>query len=296
MPMNDPPTARPRIIERHHDQGEGREMTSPASASLSGDQAQRPVFRWLLGVQVLATTVFGVVPLLAPGLFATVTGYSGDDQLVYRFAGAGATGYFVAAVLALAWRSSWHELRLALVATFSFTAVAAVGCAWSLLEGDRHWVVFVVLLAAIAFALLAGYWLRADSGPDTGPGQPISGVWLAVIAIATIAAAVFGLVGLLPASATGPLAGLQGTDGWIYRMSGAACFGYAPAGLLALMLRDYRRMRVQNLAGMTFNATAAAAAWLAVFTGGGGLIAPVVAVAASVFAILLALLDRRYAR
>ncbi|HEY7524014.1 MAG TPA: hypothetical protein VH720_10240 [Candidatus Limnocylindrales bacterium] len=271
-------------------------MTMPAAADAPVDQAHRPVFRWLLGVQVLATTVFGLVPLLVPGVFATVTGYTGDDQLVYRFAGAGTTGYFVAAILALAWRSSWHEVRLALVATLSFTALAAIGCAWSLLEGDRHWVVFVVLLAAAAFAVLAGYWLRADAGPVPGPAQPISDGWIAVIAVATLAAAVFGVAGLLPAASTAPLGGLEGTDGWIFRMAGAACFGYAPAGLLALRIRDYRRMRIQNLAGVTFNATAAAAAWLAVVSGEGGVVAPVVAVAATAFAIALALLDRRHAR
>jgi hypothetical protein len=259
------------------------------------DQAQRPVFRALLLVQAAATTVFGLVPLLLPGLFATVTGYLGYDELVYRFAGSATSGYFVAALLALRWRPSWRELRLPLVATFTFTALAAVGCALTLADGDRHWVVFVVLAAGLAFAGLAGYWLRADEGPELERSLPLGAGWQALIAVATLAAAVFGLAGLIAPGSLAPLVGLEGTDTWVYRMSGAACFGYVPAGLLALRLADYRPIRVQNLAAVAFNATSAIVAWAAWLGGTGGLVAPVVAIAASLFAIGLAAMDWRFA-
>jgi hypothetical protein len=270
-------------------------MTATSNAHAPGDQAHSPVFRGLLLVQVLATTVFGLVPLLLPGVFASVTGYTGDDELVYRLAGAGTTGYFVAAMVALRWRSSWRELRLALIATLSFTAIAAVACAWTFLEGDRHWVVPVVFGAATLFAVLAVYWLRADRGTEVGIERPIGIGWLVVIALATISAAVFGLAGVLAPAVLAPIAGLEGTDVWIFRMSGAACFGYAPAGLLSLRIADYTRIRVQNLAAVGFNATAAVAAWMAWLGGQGGLVAPVVAVAATLFAIALLALDRSYA-
>jgi len=270
-------------------------MTSSLDAHAS-DQAQLPLFRALLVVQLLATTVFGLVPLLVPGVFASITGYSGDDEVVYRFAGAATAGYFVAAIVALAWRSSWRELRLPIVATFTFNVAAAIASAWTFIEGDRqHWVVPLVFLAATAFAVLAGYWLRADGGPANGDVRPIGRDWLALLGLATVAATVFGVAGLIGPGLTASIAGLQGTDAWIFRMSGAACLGYAPAGLLAIRAADYGRIRVQNLAAITFNAAAAVAAAIAVLSGGGGLVAPVVMVAAAFFAVALALMDRRYA-
>ena len=54
-------------------------MTTQTSAYGGPDQASLPVFRLLLGVQALATIVFGVIPLALPETFASVTGYSGDD-------------------------------------------------------------------------------------------------------------------------------------------------------------------------------------------------------------------------
>jgi hypothetical protein len=270
-------------------------MTLDRATEPQLDPAQRPAFRTALLVQVAATTVFGLLPLLLPGVFAAVTGYSGRDELVYRFAGCATSGYFVAALLALRWRPTWRELRLPLVATFTFTALAAVGCALTLAEGDRHWVVFVVLAAGLAFAGLAGYWLRSDEGPELGRTLPLGTGWRALIGVATLAAAVFGLAGLIAPGSIAPLVGLDGTDTWIYRMSGAACFGYAPAGLLALRLADYRPIRIQNLAAVAFNATAAVAAGAAWLGGTGGLVAPVVAIAASLFAVGLAAMEWRFA-
>jgi hypothetical protein len=269
-------------------------MTSSPTVH-AADQAHRPLFRALLAVQLLATTVFGLVPLVVPGLFASITGYSGDDEVVYRFAGAATAGYFVAALLALAWRSSWRELRLPIVATFTFNVAAALASAWTFVEGDRHWVVVVVFLAAVVFAALAGYWLRADEGADDDAVQPIDRNWLVLLGLATAAATLFGVLGLIGPGLTATIAGLQGTDAWIFRMSGAACLGYAPAGLLSILVADYGRIRIQNLAAITFNAAAAVAAAIAVVSGGGGLVAPVVMVAAAFFAVALVLMDRRYA-
>ena len=127
------------------------------------DQARLPVFRLLLVVQGLASFVFGVVPLLLPRTFASVTGYSGDDEFVYRLAGAATTGYLVTAIAALAWRSAWLDVRIALIGTLTFTTAAALACLVTVIGGDSHWVVIVVLAAA-AFAVIAAYWLRRDAG------------------------------------------------------------------------------------------------------------------------------------
>lgn len=252
-----------------------------------GDQAQLPVFRLLLGVQVLATIVFGLVPLIVPSLFAEVTGYSGDDELIYRLAGAATTGYFVAALAALAGRWSWADLRIAMVATATFTGAAALGCLLAFVGGDGHWVVLLVLAAAAAFILAAGYWLRRDEGPETPVGSPIDATGRAILALASLSAAVFGLLGLLAPAQFASLFGLAGTDAWIYRMAGAATLGYAVAGVLEIRAAGHRRIAVQNFAAIAFNATSAAVCWMSVAVGGGGLAAPVIAVAATLFTVLL---------
>ena len=268
-------------------------MTTATRDASGKDQAQHPVFRLLLGVQVLATVVFGLVPLLLPTAFAGVTGYSGDDELIYRLAGAATTGYFVAAIAALALRPSWVDLRIALVATATFTAAAVLGCLLATAGGDAHWVVLVVLIAAAAFVIAAGFWLWRNDGPEMPAGAAIDGTSRAILALASLSAALFGLLGLLAPAQFASIFSLAGTDAWIYRMAGAATLGYAVAGVLEVRAAGHRRIAVQNLAAVAFNATSAAACWLSVVTGGGGLAAPVIAVAATLFTVLLIWVGRK---
>ena len=257
------------------------------------DQAALPIFRVLLGVQAVATIVFGVIPLVIPGTFASVTGYTGQDLVIYRLAGAATTGYLVAALAALVSGRTWAELRIPIAATLTFTVAAAIGCATTIAGGDNHWVVLVVLVAAAAFAVLAAYWLRRNEGPEIEPGSPITDPWRVVIALATLSAAVFGLMPLVATGAFASVFGLAGSDAWIFRMAGSACFGYAVAGVLELRAPGYRPIAVQNLAAITFNALGAIAAIGAIVGGGGGLLAPVIAIAASFFTIALAYLAIR---
>jgi hypothetical protein len=274
---------------------EGSEMR--VSEPGATDQAGLPTFRALLGVQVLATIVFGMVPLLLPSVFASVTGYSGDDSLVYRLAGAATTGYLVAAILALTGRTPWVNLRIPMVATLTFTAAAALSCLVTLVGGDSHWVVLVVLLAATAFALIAIYWLRRDQGPVAPAGLPVSMPFRVVVGLASLSAATFGLLPLLAPGPFASLFGLAGTDTWIFRMAGSACLGYATAGVLSIRAEGYERFAVQNLAAVTFNTLGAAAAWKAVVYGEGGYLAPVVGLAATFFAVaLMALAVRSHPR
>ena len=205
-----------------------------ASQRTGTDQAELSSFRVLLGVQVLATAVFGLVPLLLPTVFADITGYTGDDTIVYRLAGAATTGYLVAAIVALASRTPWVDLRIPMVATFTFTSIAALASLGTLLAGDRHWIVVVVLLAATVFAVLAAYWLRRDEGPAAPAGRALPTEFKVVVGLATLSAGVFGLMPLLAAGPFASLFGLLGTDTWMFRMAGAACFGYATSGVLSL--------------------------------------------------------------
>jgi hypothetical protein len=89
--------------------------------------------------------------------------------------------------------------------------------------------------------------------------------------------------------------GLSGADAWVFRLAGAGCLGYATAGIACLMAPGYRLMRIQNIAAITFNLLGAISSWIAVAAGYGGLLAPVVAAAASFFAVALIWMDRRLA-
>lgn len=253
----------------------------------ASDQASLPVFRLLLAVQALAAIVLGVIPLGLPATFASVTGYSGDDPYIYRLAGAATAGYLIAALVALVGRKRWADLRIPIAATLTFTAAAAVSCAITVVGGDSHWVVFVVLLAAAAFAVLAGYWLRRDQGAPIVPGTGLDQASRVIIGLATLSAGVFGLLPLIAPLTFASVFGLVGTDIWVFRMAGSACLGYAVAGLFELRAAGYQPIAVQNLAAIAFNAFAAVASWLSFASGTGGILAPVVAVAATFFALAL---------
>jgi hypothetical protein len=80
-----------------------------------------------------------------------------------------------------------------------------------------------------------------------------------------------------------------------FRLAGAGCIGYATAGIASLMAPGYRLMRIENLAAISFNLLGAISAWIAVASGDGGLLAPVVAVAASFFTVALSWMDRQLA-
>ncbi len=146
---------------------------------------------------------------------------------------------------------------------------------------------FVVLVAAAAFAVLAGYWLRRDQGTPISVGHGLDQASRIVIGLATLSAGVFGLLPLIAPVTFATVFGLAGTDVWIYRMAGSACLGYAVAGLLELRAPSYQPIAVQNLAAIAFNAFAAVASWLSVASGTGGILAPIVAVAASFFTLAL---------
>jgi hypothetical protein len=53
--------------------------------------------------------------------------------------------------------------------------------------------------------------------------------------------------------------------------------------------------RIQNIAAIKFNAVAAITSWIAVASGNGGWLAPIVALAASFFTVALVWLDRTFA-
>ncbi len=266
-----------------------------ATADATRDQAFSLPFKLTLAGQAAAALVFGLAPLLLTSAYASALGFSGNDPLVYRLGGAATFGYFVAPVLALAWRSGWRQIRIPAIATVTFTIGAFVSSAWELVGGGTQPVIPFVVGAGAVFTLIAAWWLWRDEAPDEDPGRPLSTAARAVVALATLSAATFGLLPQLAPGFFSSLFGLVGTDIWVFRLAAAGCLGYATAGIASLLAPGYRLFRLQNMAAITFNALGAASSWIAVAAGDGGWLAPVVAVAASFFTVALIWVDRTHA-
>jgi hypothetical protein len=263
------------------------------------DQARLAQFRVLLAVQVAAATVFGLGPLLLTGPVASATHYSGNDPLVYRLAGASTFGYAVIAAVALA-GVSWQAYRIAAIASASFTGAAAIGCLFTIAEGDSRGIVLFILVASAAFTLLSAYWLQRDEGGAVDPGSPITPSFRVVLGLATLSAAVFGVLPLLVPGLFAQLFGVPipappSTDHFIFRMAGAATFGYAVAGVFEMRAAGFGLIRLQNLAAITFNALAFLASAYDIASGGRSILAPVILLAAGFFTVALTVFARRHA-
>jgi hypothetical protein len=271
-------------------------MTARLAGGAAGDQALTLPFRATLIGQAAAGLVFGIAPILALTAYASALGFSGSDPLVYRLGGAATAGYVTAPLLALAWRSGWRQLRIPAIATITYTLGAFAASVWEYTTGvSRQPVVVFVIVAGALFSVIAAYWLLRDEAPPEDPGRSLTTPARAVLVLATISAATFGLLPLLVPSLFASLFGQAGTDTWVLRLAGAGCLGYATAGVASLMAAGYRLIRLQNFAAITFNALGAASAWYAMTSGGGGLLAPIVAAAATFFTVALIWVDRTHA-
>ena len=255
-------------------------------ATATADRAELPIFRALLLVQVAAGVVFGLFPFVLPQTSARLFGYAGTETLVYRIAGAAAAGYAVAAFFAYA-SPRWASIRIPAVAAFTFNAGAVVAALLSLDEGDRHALVFIVLLAASTFTAITGYLLYRDDGPR-GPedGVIVGGFRLTLIA-ATVTATVFGVLPLLLVHTFARVFHLAESDLFVYRLAGAATLGYATAGVLQIRWGRWSEIRLQVFAAIAFNALAAGAAARYLASGGRSLLGVLVLVAGAFFAVAL---------
>lgn len=264
-------------------------------ASGQADQARTSWFRILLILQLAAAGFFGLFPFLAPGISADAAGYTGAEPFSYRLAGAASLGYAVAAAVALA-APAWHRFQIPAAASYAFNGGAVVAALISLSEGDDNFWVWLILIAAAAFVLTIGFVTRRNQGPPPPPEPVLDGGARLVLTVASIAAAVFGLIPLFAASWFAELGGLEPSDLFVYRLAGAATFGYAFAGYLSLRSGRWEAIRLQNLAAIVFNGLSAIAALMYVVGGGRSLGGWLVLIAATVFAAALTLVHIRRGR
>ena len=104
---------------------------------------------------------------------------------------------------------------------------------------------------------------------------------------------VFGLLPFLFGSALGKFGGFPGNDSFIYRLAGAATFGYGVALIMGLRQGDWAPMRSVVIAVLTFNLASIFAAIMALVSGDAKIIVYVILAASLAFvAISIWLLNR----
>jgi hypothetical protein len=225
--------------------------------------------------------------------FARIADLAGDDIFVYQLGGAAMLGYAVALTLGIR-GGVWPPMRFAVLATYVFAAIAFLAGFVSFASNQINGLVVAVSLWAVIVAWALAQILVAHRGSVAGPRDVAQWVTV-VLALATLTAAVFGLGPQLP----GPFAsfmGYKGTDEYIYRLAGAACFGYAAMGIQELRSLHWDDLRLPNVMALVFNGLAFLASAFEILAGRATLLVYLVALAAGLFTIAIAMILVRRGR
>jgi hypothetical protein len=233
----------------------------------------------------VGSLAFGVPLYVFTRPFARIADLAGDDTFIYQLGGAAMLGYAVA--LALGIRGGfWPPMRFVVLATYVFAAIAFLAGFVALASNQINGLVVAVLLWAVIVAWALAQILVARRGLVAGP-RDVDG-WVAIVlALATISAAVFGLGPQLPAPFASFM-GYKGTDEYIYRLAGAACFGYAAMGIQELRSLHWDDLRLPNVMALVFNGLAFLASAFEMLAGRGTLLVYLVALAAGLFTVAIA--------
>ena len=239
----------------------------------------------------MGSVALGIPLYVFPRPFARIADLAGDDTFIYELGGAAIIGYAVA--LALGIRAGlWLPMRFVVLAMYTFAAVGFLAGFVSFASNQIDGLVVAVSLWAVVVAWAVAQILVAHRGAVAGARDVAT--WVAIVlALATLSAAVFGL----GPQASGPFAslmGYKGTDEFIYRLAGAACFGYAVMGIQELRSLHWDDMRLPNVMALVFNGLAFLASVFEILAGRGTLLVILVALAAGFFTVALgAILVRR---
>lgn len=220
----------------------------------------------LLGIPFLGGVFFGLFPFLAPALFASVFGFSGNDEYIYRLAGAATFGYAVVLFDAISGQATWNQMKYFVLATFVFNTLSIYACLRAILTpGEAVPVVYAIFVTSILILLITGSLLK-KYGLNISGNKDIPG-WLPVILIlASISAGLFGILPLFP-KLFASVFNYLGTDAFIYRQAGAACFGYAVMGIYELRSKNYDEIKLPLLMGAVFNGLGLIASIIEISTG-----------------------------
>ena len=225
--------------------------------------------------------VFGLLPLLVPSQFASISGFPGNDTYVYRLAGAATLGYGVALALALR-RGRWMPMRPLVAATLTFNAASLIACAIALADGSATWIVYLITAASLLFVAGTSLILvRRGDAPQTP--SDIAALFAVLLAALSCVALITGLLPLIIPVRAGQFFGLRATDVFLYRQSGAATLGYAVMGAMLVASRHWESIRLGVLMAVVFNATACVVS-VVYLIGGGASWLPALIGAASLLA------------
>jgi hypothetical protein len=241
----------------------------------------------------VGSVAIGLPLYVFPRPFARLADLSGNDTFIYELGGAAMIGYAVA--LALGVRNGlWSPIRFVVLGTYVFVAITFVAGFASFASNQIDGLVVAVSLWAVVTAWAVAQVLVAHRGAVAGTRDVATWV-VAVLALATLSAAVFGLA----PQAAGPFAslmGYKGTDEYIYRLAGAACLGYAVMGIQELRSLHWDDMRLPNATALVFNGLAFLASAFEMLAGRTTLLVILVALAAGFFTIALTVILIRRGR
>ena len=248
--------------------------------------------RALLLVPLAGGATFGAISFFALPSLAALLGYAGTDTYIYRLGGSATLGYAVALGLAIR-DGSWAAARWVVLATLVFNVVSIAACVIEIARGRAQPVVYVILVASVLICAITATLLgrhRVPAGPaDVAP-------WTAwTTAVATVAAAVFGILPLFPGTFAS-LAGYTGADPFVWRQAGAATLGYAAMGVGELVTRRWAEMRLPAAMAAVFNGLAFVASVIELLTRGATILDVLVAPASLLFTVLSVLSIARRGR
>ena len=224
--------------------------------------------RWLIVLPLAAGLVFGLFPLLAPALFASVTGFPGNDPYIYRLAGAATFGYAVGLAFGLR-QGTWAGVRIMVIAVLTFNLASIYVCGAEIfhpttISGTQP-VVYLILVTSVFFVAMTGTLLYRHQH-DAKMSPNIASWVVILVVIATILAVTFGLTPLFYPQAF-KLFGYKVTDIFLYGQAGAATFGYAVMGIFELRSRNWQEIRNPSVMAAIFNGVSFLASLVAITLG-----------------------------
>ena len=209
--------------------------------------------RVALLVPLAGGLAFGLGPLLLPQTLAGLSGYSGDDPLIARLAGAATLGYAVALALGIN-EGRARPLRFVLLATLVFNIGSLFACSVEIVSGGARPIVYLILVADVVIIAIAAALLRGHAEP---PAARDVGNWVVtLLAILTVPATIFGLFLLLAPQSFATLFGYHGTDAFVFRQAGAATLGYAAMGVAEIRSGRWHGIRLPVVMALVFNSAA----------------------------------------
>jgi hypothetical protein len=122
------------------------------------------IARWLLWLFVIGTAaalVFGLGPLVLGGGFGRLFGYAGNDDWIYRQAGAATLGAGVGGLLALRSRR-WPEIRIPAVMALTFNGTSLLAALLEIASGGAQPVAYLIIGTAGLVTVGTALALRRD--------------------------------------------------------------------------------------------------------------------------------------